>query len=86
MTFTDEDLKRLKDAVEDELNCNELISYRLEIRDLIARLEAAELVFAETDLTSFHNDWCESDDCNEGNICDIQFRINTWRKAAGKCA
>ena len=70
MTFTDENLKRLKWALE---NHAPNWADKDNLNGLIARLEAAELLIRLADLK------CE---CVEGMQCACGYEA--WRKAAGK--
>lgn len=83
MTFTDEDLKRLKE----DLHKNKVrtgirthIHYRREpLEALLARLEAAEALAED-------HAWHEADCSSPSEECDCGYAEDRakWRKAAGK--
>lgn len=74
-TFTDEDLKRLKERFPEPKGNNHILSEYLaanKIRDLIARLEAAELV-----VRYFYSHM----DCSAPIEKEA---LDAWKRAAGK--
>lgn len=86
MTFTDDDLKRLKEwgdrcncTPETDLTCGQL--GHLKTKALLARLEAAEAVIEGTWNGCDHDRIC---DCPPGWSPIPQKKLEAWRKAAGK--
>ena len=75
MTFTDDDLKRLKKNVEGQFSVTVHKPTWDEIEALLARLEAAEKVLERFEKT--HNK-------DHGSGCSVCFLMEAWRKAAGK--
>lgn len=72
MSFTDEDLKRLKEAKEKLGNTGTGISFRWkELEALILRLEAAEALLQVYIRSEGYGEWVEP-------------QYSTWQKAAGK--
>ncbi len=92
MTFTDDDLERLKEFLAgnydfktawDQNECMDLTNA------LLARLEAAEAVAGEGFIGHTRSCLYESSDRDEGDICtcgrkERRLRHEAWRKAAGK--
>ena len=81
MTFTDDDLKRLKEYVE-KLSGMKISTMATvdtpKLVALLARLEAAENVIREADIL-------EAEHCCEDCPCGyIRMRLEAWLKAAGK--
>jgi hypothetical protein len=74
MTFTDDDLKRLKEKMPNLNLGNPLVLERHQAVSLLARLEAAE------------NAVESADGCDKGEVDSAQMRldIKSWRKWAGK--
>lgn len=82
MTFTDDDLKRLKeDNMAGEGTKHPwIITFNLEA--LLARLEAAETLCA---LTEFHyGDIRKYGNPESGQDAELTDAVEVWRKAAGK--
>lgn len=78
MTFTDDDLKRLKASTMEDAEW--VMDWDL-FQALLARLEAAEAVIdAES-----HTEMCEDNYLErKGCTCHFQPAIDAWRKVAGK--
>jgi len=77
MSFTDEEIKKLKDEIE---------RANMPLRDawlvaLLARLEAAEAVIESADGQCPHT-WTDHD----LGPCEVALAMKVWRKAAGKSA
>lgn len=87
MTFTDDDLKRLKDWLELELMPGNIAK---QLQALVARLEAAEARIERLLWSAEHKDncqfWNKNNDLGEFKRCDCGIRETeeAWRKAAGK--
>lgn len=75
MTFTDEDLKQLKDDIEKTEKSGDCIHILTpHLKALLARLEAAERNMGG------HSEKCSKEQC----LCSKKDRELAWRKLAGK--
>jgi hypothetical protein len=90
MTFTDDDLKRLK-----EQGPLWGLARQKDFESLLARLEAAEAFsegFSKIDYLLHHHSYCKRLDPNAGGeasecncvIGELKTKFQVWRKAAGK--
>ena len=81
MTFTDDDLKRLKEDVASD-DINKKYTSIEKMKALLSRLEAAEYCVNKlADLNGFLDKPIYD---GEGHVVSISNLINNWRKAAGK--
>lgn len=90
MTFTDDDLKRLKNCAYPTPNDNWIglfnnvsKSYeKFNLNDLLARLEAAERVIEKQDI--YDQTFDVQDNTGYQQIHELERAKREWRKAAGK--
>jgi hypothetical protein len=81
MTFTDDDLKRLKEWVDDAILNNYYIEGKPELfKDLLARLEAAERVCEASEKVVRPKERIGNAPLEQA----IYDALEAWRKAAGK--
>lgn len=87
MTFTDDDLKRLKDQCEeyehDGIEFGDGLMSRNDVQALLARLEAAELCAEHGKLLSAYLSRKEPDAFEQGAIEVWVRREEAWRKVKG---
>lgn len=87
MTFTDEDLKRLKEYANNELLLeSEFQEIHLLLPALIARLEAAEKCANELPdyIEGAHDEYCHNETPRPCPHEEDRSLIEAWRKVAGK--
>ena len=81
MTFTDDDLKRLREEIPNGDYCHEICLHcGYDMKALLARLEAASIL-AER-YAKGHSEFVHDTE-SQADRCDKCKEIRTWRKACG---